>query len=239
MGILLDTVILFLFILFIVSGFKSGMIKSLIGFIGTIIAFGLSLYLSNIVADFIYNNYIDNMLVSQINETLNEHISHNINDKAAAVFNELPYFLSGSLTMFGITHDRIKNVIESSTDNASNEIVKLLSPAVINIIRTVVMSILFIIISMIVGFFVRTIKRVARIPVLRQVDQFFGALIGGCKCFIILSLITFLLKVFLPMSNSIPEIFSRNTIDSTFLFRTFYDNNAIHEFMISKLLGKM
>lgn len=239
MAILLDTVVLFLFILFIVSGFKSGMIRSLIGFIGTVIAFVLSLYLSNIVADFIYNNYINNVLVSQINETLNQNISYDINYKSAAIFNGLPSFLSGYLAISGITPDIISNVIESSTDNASHEIVKLISPAVVNTIRTIVMSILFLIISMIVGLFVRTIKKVVRIPVLRQVDQILGALIGGCKCFIILILITFLLKIFLPMSSNIPEIFSKNTIDSTFLFRTFYDKNPIYEFMTSGLTGKM
>ena len=43
-----------------------------------------------------------------------------------------------------------------------------------------------------------------------------------------------LLRMFLPMMGSIPNIFSKNTIESTFLFKEFYRDNIIYDFLQSE-----
>lgn len=212
------------------SGFKRGLIKSLVGFAGTIIAILLSAYLTRVISVLIYDNFIRDTLLIQINDILNEYVGHDLNEKTEAVFDELPRILTNALMFCGVTSNVVGKVIESSAGNASYALVELFSPIIMNIIRTILMPIMFLIIIIPINLLTRVIGKVSRIPVLRQIDQFIGAVIGALKCFVLIVLITFLLRMFLPMMSNIPDIFSKNTIESTFLFRNFYEGNIIYNF---------
>lgn len=235
MGIFLDVSIIILFIVFIVSGFKKGLIKSLVGFVGTIIAIFLSAYLSRIVSLFIYDNFVRDTLLVNINDILNEYVEHDLNEKALAVFNGLPNILSNALTFCGITSNVVGNVIESSAGNASYALVELFYPTIISIIKTILMPFIFLIVIIPINLLTKVVGKVSRFPVLRQIDQIIGATIAALKCFVLILLITFLLRMFLPMMGSIPNIFSKNTIESTFLFKNFYDNNMIYNFFVNRM----
>lgn len=234
MSILLDAGIILLFAIFIVSGLKRGLVRSLIGFVATVIAIVLSMYLSKITSIFIYDNFIKNNLLVQINDILNEYVGRDLNEKTAAVFNELPKILSNTLMFCGVTSNVVGDVIENSTGNASYELVKLFSPTIISVIRTILVPFIFIIIYTPLNFLNRVIGRIFKVPGLRQIDQVLGAIIGALKGFLLIVLITFLLKMFLPMMSNIPDIFSKNTIESTFLFKEFYRDNIIYDFLQSE-----
>lgn len=234
MSILLDAGIILLFAIFIVSGLKRGLVRSLIGFVATVIAIVLSMYLSKITSIFIYDNFIKNNLLVQINDILNEYVGCDLNEKTAAVFNELPKILSNTLMFCGVTSSVVGDVIENSTGNASYELVKLFSPTIISVIRTILVPFIFIVIYTPLNFLNRVIGRIFRVPGLRQIDQVLGAIIGALKGFLLIVLITFLLKMFLPMMSNIPDIFSKNTIESTFLFKEFYRDNIIYDFLQSE-----
>lgn len=234
MSILLDAGIILLFAIFIVSGLKRGLVRSLIGFVATVIAIVLSMYLSKITSIFIYDNFIKNNLLVQINDILNEYVGRDLNEKTAAVFNELPKILSNTLMFCGVTSNVVGDVIENSTGNASYELVKLFSPTIISVIRTILVPFIFIVIYTPLNFLNRVIGRIFRVPGLRQIDQVLGAIIGALKGFLLIVLITFLLKMFLPMMSNIPDIFSKNTIESTFLFKEFYRDNIIYDFLQSE-----
>ncbi len=234
MSILLDAGIILLFAIFIVSGLKRGLVRSLIGFVATVIAIVLSMYLSKITSIFIYDNFIKNNLLVQINDILNEYVGRDLNEKTAAVFNELPKILSNTLMFCGVTSSVVGDVIENSTGNASYELVKLFSPTIISVIRTILVPFIFIVIYTPLNFLNRVIGRIFRVPGLRQIDQVLGAIIGALKGFLLIVLITFLLKMFLPMMSNIPDIFSKNTIESTFLFKEFYRDNIIYDFLQSE-----
>lgn len=234
MSILLDAGIILLFAIFIVSGLKRGLVRSLIGFVATVIAIVLSMYLSKIASIFIYDNFIKNNLLVQINDILNEYVGRDLNEKTAAVFNELPKMLSNTLMFCGVTSNVVGDVIENSTGNASYELVKLFSPTIISVIRTILVPFIFVVIYTPLNFLNRIIGRIFKVPGLRQIDQVLGAIIGALKGFLLIVLITFLLKMFLPMMSNIPDIFSKNTIESTFLFKEFYRNNIIYDFLQSE-----
>lgn len=234
MSILLDAGIILLFAIFIVSGLKRGLVRSLIGFVATVIAIVLSMYLSKITSIFIYDNFIKNNLLVQINDILNEYVGRDLNEKTAAVFNELPKILSNTLMFCGVTSSVVGDVIENSTGNASYELVKLFSPTIISVIRTILVPFIFVVIYTPLNFLNRIIGRIFKVPGLRQIDQVLGAIIGALKGFLLIVLITFLLKMFLPMMSNIPDIFSKNTIESTFLFKEFYRNNIIYDFLQSE-----
>ena len=192
------------------------------------------MYISKIASIFIYDNFIKNNLLVQINDILNEYVGRDLNEKTAAVFNELPKMLSNTLMFCGVTSNVVGDVIENSTGNASYELVKLFSPTIISVIRTILVPFIFVVIYTPLNFLNRIIGRIFKVPVLRQIDQVLGAIIGALKGFLLIVLITFLLKMFLPMMSNIPDIFSKNTIESTFLFKEFYRNNIIYDFLQSE-----
>ncbi len=236
MGILLDIIILVLFIFFITSGYKIGLVRAFMNLVGTILALIISLYLSNIISELIYNNYVRNIMVANISSTLNEYVGQDINTKADAVLRELPSFLSGTLSMFGVDSGSVESTIENTTGNATYAIVDLFAPVIISVIKTISMSVLFFVLMIPIKFLTKFLVKIVRLPGLRQLDHILGALLGGLKCLFILAIIVSLLKVLLPIVDEKPELFSDKSIESTILFKSFYKENLFYKFITNEMV---
>lgn len=229
MWILLDISILVLLIIFVVSSYKAGIVRSLLRLIGTIVAIVLSAYMASIIAQFVYDQFIRSSILDQVRIFINEYVTNDISSKPVNSLNGMSEFILRSLMFYGYDEHTIKEIINDSTLNAANEITNMISPMIINSIRTIVMIILFILFNTIIRFLIRSLGAVCRLPIIKQVDSILGAILGAINFLIIVMIIMLLIRIFVPMMKDEPKIFSSVTIDSTYIFKHLYYNNPLYE----------
>ena len=104
-------------------------------------------------------------------------------------------------------------------------IVNLVSPIVIDLIRTICLVILFIVLMIVVKVAARVIDRIFRLPVLSGINSLLGAVLGLVKCAVLVMLVCFVVQVILPMTGISPGIFSQENIESSTLFKYVYQHN--------------
>lgn len=229
MWILLDISILVLLIIFVVSSYKAGIVRSLLRLIGSIVAIVLSAYMASIIAQFVYDQFIRSSILDQVRIFINEYVTNDISSKPVNSLNGMSEFILRSLMFYGYDEYTIKEIINDTTLNAANEITNMISPMIINSIRTVVMIILFILFNTIIRFLIRSLGAVCRLPIIKQVDSILGAILGAINFLIIVMIIMLLIRIFVPMMKDEPKIFSSITIDSTYIFKHLYYNNPLYE----------
>lgn len=221
---LLDGAIIILFGLFIFLGFKNGVARSLISFIGAIFSLIFSIYISSIASEFIYDTFIEENLTTSIGQTLSDK-----SFKSEDVFDKLPNFVSNALKIYNVTSEKISTIIKSSSVDKSKALSDLFSPAVKGVIRDILSILIFWLLMIFIGTICKNLSYVFRLPILRQIDGLLGGIFGAFKGYVIIVILMMFLKMFLPVAKVVPDVFSDKNMDSTILFSHMYKSNLIYE----------
>ena len=229
MNIILDLSIIILMVISIITGYKSGIIKSIVGLLGAILATIISAYIANIIANFVYSSIISVKITENINTIMHQYGIDGLNRKVEFMFSSLPAILYNMLIYMGITKDYVMQAINNTQGNIGLEFSNMFKPAIVNIIRVIVMSLLFMLVMTIVKIITKNIRTVLKLPGLKQIDKFLGAVFGAFKCIVLLIFVIFIIKLIIPMMTEVPQILSIDTIESTILFKVLYDNNILYE----------
>lgn len=227
LSILLDLTILILLVCFTYFGFKNGVIRGLTSFIGVILSIILSGYLSNIVANFIYYNLIDDIIISRVNNMVLQYGVEGVLNNFNKIFSSMPTILQSFLLYSGISQQIINQTINDTVVDIGFEVARVISPLIISVIRTISMSIIFTILMFFVRMISRNIKVIFKIPILKQCDRLIGAILGLSKCLLIFMFVTFIIKMLVPFMPSVPMIFFNETIDDTLVFKYIYYSNPL------------
>lgn len=228
MNIILDAIIFLLAVVFIVDGFKRGAVRSILDIVGFIIVLLVASSLSTFLADIIFNSFVRESMLNQINQSLSNSVGQDAGVRIHEVFNSLPSFISNTIKFYGVSEETLASSVPFSSANAAEEIIKSIAPVIIRLIKTVVFAVLFAILISLFKVFSRTLNRLFKIPVLKQVNELLGVVCGTLKCAILVFIICWLIRIFIPMLDNSPKIFSQENIDATILFKNIYYNNPLY-----------
>ena len=178
MNIVIDALLLCLLLGCTVWGLKKGFIKSLLGFIGYLLAAFLSSALSGVLAAFVYQTFLHGVFLEKVSSVLTETAAATAAEQAQALLDSLPGFLSNALVNSGMTQDSLEATLAGSAQELAPVIVNALSPSVINLLRILFMILLFAVFMFLIRILVRMIASVFRLPVLRQVNALLGGAFG-------------------------------------------------------------
>ncbi|MDR1627488.1 MAG: CvpA family protein [Oscillospiraceae bacterium] len=221
---LLDGTIIILFALFIFLGFKNGVAKSLISFIGAMFSLIFSVYISSLASEFIYDAFIEKNLTNRISQIISDK-----NFKSEEVFNKLPNFVSNSLKIYNVTNEKVSLIMKNKETNRLKALSDLFSPAVKGVIRNVLSILIFWLLMIIIGAICKNLSYVFQFPILRQIDGLLGGIFGAFKGYVVIVILMMFLKMFLPIVSVAPKALSNKNIDSTILFSHMYKSNLIYE----------
>lgn len=222
MAILLDVLVLVLLWVFIADGYRRGVVKSLLSCAGATISLAASSYISNTLARNIYYNFVDPIIVEKISGAFISSAGQDIGSQISLAFSSLPAYMVNTLKFYDITQPRLLEIINETSTNIPRDIANLVSPIAINGIRTLLLMTIFASLMAFVRVITRNINKLFRLPILKQVNQLLGAVFGAVKCAIILVLLVFIMRAFVPMIAGDSSIFSNETIESTLIFRHIY-----------------
>lgn len=202
---------------------RSGFVKSFFSLINIIFSLFASIYISLKLSGTIYDYFIKENLINQVHTAIdNGSINSN------SVIDKIPDFISNSFSYYGITSDKLTDIINSGKTDVANRIVDAISPAFIQIIHAALSSVLFFVFIIVLGIVLRWILKIFRLPILSQVDHALGSVLGLMKGYLIISLLIFFLRSWIQTLDYSPDIFSYPTIESTFIFKHMYTNNLIY-----------
>ena len=226
MGIVLDLAVGVIVILFLITSIRKGAVRSLIEFIGSLASILLAVVLSVALSDLLFNLLIRDPLVNLVGQTFQSAAGQESIEQIAAVFEKLPGFISSSVNIDALT-PQIAGVLEQSTEQAATLIVDLaVAPVIKMLMRVVLIVLLYIIFRLLVRVIAFAGDRIARLPVLNQLNGLLGAVIGVVKGALAVLILTAVIRAVVPMVDS-PRIFSEEHIQSSHVFRYFYEHNPI------------
>lgn len=198
MGMAADFIFIAIVLIALFLGFKRGFFRSMVDLIGTVVVLGVSIWLSGIAAQWAFEEFFREPMIDQISQALQ---ATSAGEAAEAVVAALPSVFSGALELYGITADMINQTITNAGSTAAVEAVDLMAPAVISILKAVFTLVLFIFLMVVMRILAGAICRVLRLPLLHQLDQGLGAILGGLQGLVVVFLLCFCAQLLAPVSS--------------------------------------
>lgn len=179
-----NIIIIVIIAVFMLIGIKRGIAKTLLNVAGVIAAVMLSDFIATFLSDWIYDTFLRQNIINNLTEMIQNnsvtYAAENSVDALPAWIKGIVEFLTG---LFGGTTSSIVDGVTFSNDLSSvaAAIEKPLGAAVTAILSVILLIILFIIIFIFIKMLIRFALKFFKIPVIRQINQFFGGVLGVCE----------------------------------------------------------
>ncbi len=221
-ALILDGAIIFLFLTFFIIGSRRGIMKSLLSLINIALSLVVSIYVSALVSENIYNQFIKSNLIKQINISLETK-----NPDWKATLSNLPEFISKSFEHYGITEDSLTHIINSKMSNTADQIEKIISPIFVQTVKVAVQMALFFILLLILSLLSKVMLALFNFKIVRPIDSSIGAVLGLVSGYFIITIVLFVIRIGIQITSFAPGIFSYDNIESTYIFRHMYTGNLL------------
>lgn len=236
MNYILDIMVISVVVIFVISGYKRGILSSVSHFVGAAVASVLSAFVASLIANNFYYNYIQQKIIELVEEKMPQTtLTTSSMDISNALMNDLPDFAKNAFDLVGIDRTKLADEISNTKISVPEFVEELICPIILKLITVILALALFTIIVAVISLFTRSLTSSINFNCLSQVDKIFGAFLGilaAVVIIMILSLVLYILMVFLPPDSA--KVL-RESIDSTFLIKYIYNIN-IPEIIITKIL---
>lgn len=199
MSWLVDGILLAVMILFVLVGVKRGFVRSAARLAGAILAAFLAAALAGPIAKWLFEWLFRQSLVEKIGETISGVGTQGLAESMGQVLGSLPDFIVRALTDAGVTVGALEGIVAHGAGEAAELVTDTLSPVFIGFIKVAVLLILFLLLMIAVRALAEVLHSVARLPLLRQVDQLLGGVCGLLLAVVVIWVALGAIRVFLPM----------------------------------------
>lgn len=216
MNLIIDLILAVIILIFAIIAYKKGFLASLFDFLGTIIAWIVSINLSEFISAWVYQTFIKVPITDYVYLKLTE----SANTATESLVASIPEFITTAATTFGID---INNIISSNSgkeiETAVSSITSgIIEPIITILIRIVVVILLYIVLIFIIKSLSKLFKNVNKIPIVGSLNKFLGIIVGLLKGSIIALLICIVFNTILCFAGG--ELFNitQETLKSTYIF---------------------
>ncbi len=227
MGLFFDLAILVLVIVFLVVSCRKGAVRSLIEFIGSLAAVVLAFVLSIFLADFLFNALFRDSMVRSVEHALQSAVGQETVQQITAAFDSLPGFISNAVNVGAVT-PQISSALTVSTQKAAEAVIDLAAGPVIKMLmRVLLVIVLYLVLKIVVRLVAFTGDRIARLPVLNQLNGLCGAVLGLVKAALVVLVSVAVIRAVVPMMEE-PRVFTQENIQQSYVFRYLYEHNPVY-----------
>jgi uncharacterized membrane protein required for colicin V production len=231
MSILADVTMLAIILLCVFLGFHRGFIKSFVEFIGYFVAMFAAILLSNAISVFIYNTILRDMLIKKISTAISTSAALPAEQKVQTILQALPGFVTNSMGSHGVTSASLGKAVSNSAASAAPQVADMISPVIIGLTKIIVTVLLFVLLLLAVRFLAKALNTVFKLPVLHQLNSLLGGVFGLLKGIIIVLLLCAVVQVTIPMMKEKDSRFVQQTVNSSYIFKTVYQNNPTYSLL--------
>ena len=178
MAYLLDGFLIVLFALTVLSGIKRGFIKTISGVLTFVLALVLSALLAAPAASLTYDLLVEPKVLSSFGEEVEaEGLTAAQVDDALS---QMPSFVTDLLSQNGITTGEqvLDKVDEDSASPAQNIADQVVAPTAKAVLQPICSLVLFIVLQFLLGWLLRALNLLAKIPLVKQANKALGVVAG-------------------------------------------------------------
>jgi len=222
MGILLDLIIVAIIAFFVYTSAKRGFVRTVIELVGFFLALHISMLLSTLSANFVYDSFVKQPLLTQIDQKIDVLTIENPELDYNKMFNTLPELFINSAENYGLSAEGLETEIkakENNTNYAEILIDYAAKPIVVNVVKLIVFIILFLVLSIIVRWLARVVNRIFNIPIIGGLNKTLGAVFGLVKGTVVAAAICIAITMLISFTKNGFLIFTVDNIESTYLFK--------------------
>ena len=117
----------------------------------------------------------------------------------------------------------VLNMLETKDNFKSAVMNGVIKPNCILVIRTIVFGVLFILVNLALRIAAAAAKLVTKIPVVNKLNAFLGLILGLIEGLVLVFLLCLATRLIVSLSSANSILFNQTAIDSTFLFKIFYN----------------
>lgn len=216
---LADIIIIAIIVLFIIIGVKRGIARSVLGIIGLFVTYAVANGLSDWLSQAIYSSFLEETVVANVNDYMNSYgLEYLLNNS----FSALPEWIRWLVSLFGGSSENLAESVSQTVgfaeSNATNMVTQALEGVTVSAMRIVLMIVLFIVAYIIVRKLIKLVLNLFKAPVLKQVNGFFGGVLGAVNGVLCVWIFVNVLCVIAQITAN--DITSNELIDG-YLFRLF------------------
>lgn len=217
-----DIIIIAVFALLFFIDFKRGIAITILNVAGVALTGFLAYHISNFLASWVYTAFVQQTLTTNLQQMID---TQGINSAIANSFSALPNWVMGMLgfflSIFGLDSSVYTNdfqVPNSAATAVSTSVENLIQPVITGMFRLVIGVVISIIIFIIIKILVKKLARVFKIPVVKQINELLGGVLGLAEAAILVFFAVNIFSGVLEFSN--PEMLN-NPMISGAVFKFF------------------
>lgn len=237
MGIAFDILVIVLAIIFIVSGYKRGLIRSILGFLSIILATMLAAFLSFYSSVFIYENFVESAIIKATNDSISNNELINETQKSQNLLKKFPSFLINASDNKGNLEKNVEHLMRKGVLNAGAGVANLFKDAAVGLIRTLLFFIFLTLLLFAFKFLLKFIN-ISKVPIFGFVDSLFGAIFGLLKYAIFVIIFFNALRFLLPAFNSEDSFLKDSSVNKGVFSENIKDFNEENLIKSIKLLDR-
>lgn len=216
---LADIIIVAVIVLFTIIGVRHGIARTILGIVGLFVTYAVAGGLSKWLSPLIYNSFLEQTVTENVNNYMSSYGFDYLIDNSISA---LPEWIRWLVSLFGGSSENVVQYVSQSVSsaqtNATQTVTQTLESLAVSALQIVLMIVLFIIVYIIVRKLIRLVSKVFKAPVLRQVNGFFGGVLGAVNGLLIVWIAVNVFCLIAQMTGN--DIISNELIDGT-LFRLF------------------
>lgn len=207
---IVDIIIIAIIVLFVIIGVKRGLAKTILNLAGLVLTAVSAYYISSFLSQLFYDMFIKQTVITNTQQIIEQNgIDYAVSNCLEAVPQWVNGIISFIVGAFGISLNEFQNQITvpaNISSSASQVIESVLAPIVTSVLSIILVIILFIIILIIVKKLVKLVLRIFNIPVIKQINQFLGGIVGLAEGLLIVFIAVNVISMAAGFSN--PDLLS-------------------------------
>ncbi len=233
MNIVLDIIVVAAVFLFVFSGYKRGLINTVVHFFGAAVASIASSIIGSFLALHLYNTYIRFKIIQLISDNMPEiTMASKANEIANGLMDNLPDYAKNFLSLAGFDIKSLTKEIANTKAKIPELIESLVRPISLKVTTIIITLALFVVFVAILSIFTKSLTSAVDIIGLSGINKLLGAVLGvlaAAVIVMIVSLVLYLLIAFLPPDSA---EFIRNGINNSYIYKYIYSIN-LPEYLIT------
>ena len=230
MNWILDIVVVAVFVLSVIIGFKKGFIQSVVSLVSLLAALLVAFWMSSVVANGVYTTFVE----PPIKEALVEAIgvpTDSLQGDFDRAMGALPAFAVSFMEENGITSSTLVEKLSSATfetaEQMATAIMKtVVQPAIFFLIRCIAFVILFIILLFLCKFLGKFLGGIIKHSPFKKADKLLGGVLGAVKGLLWTVVIVTVIQMIVAFSAE-DALISQKTIEETKVVKVFAQINLL------------
>jgi uncharacterized membrane protein required for colicin V production len=232
---ILDIILIAVVTALIILGFRRGIARTLFNLLSLFLSAVCGYFVANFASNWIYSSFIAPDVKSSVAQSISSTTG-----ETTSVIENLPDAVRGILNLFGVTDESVSTAVSNTAKTTSNVVSDVvestIASAVTSVLTIVLLVVCFLLLLIIFKFISKRLLKIFKIPVLKQLNRFFGGVLGLCEGLILCFVGVAICAIIVPLNGNFfvtPELISQSTI-----FNLIYSSDLISTLSSSVVTGQ-